>query len=72
MTNKKLELKKSQQYKHLKENVEKVFGIKSDEFISSVIGMIMKTIYYSDLNKKITMNKLKKAYQKMGIKEKKQ
>ena len=72
MTNKELELKKSQQYKHLKVNIEKVFGTKSDEFISSVIGMIMKTIYYSDLNKKITMNKLKKAYQKMGIKEKKQ
>ena len=46
MTNKELELKKSQQYKHLKENVEKVFGTKSDEFISSVMGMILKTIYY--------------------------
>ena len=71
MTNKELELKKSQQYKHLKENVEKVFGTKSDEFISSVMGMILKTIYYSDLDRKITKNKFDKAYQKMGLKEKK-
>ena len=69
MTDKELEQKKDLQYQHLKENVNKVFGRDSDEFISSVLGMVLKSISYSDLHLEQTKRILKTSIDKT-LKEK--
>ena len=62
MTNKELELKKSQQYKHLKENVEKVFG-KYGEDLLLVNLFKVQFKQFANGQKKSTIQNLRKIYQ---------
>ena len=60
-----LENKKSLQYKLLKENVDKVFGKSDEDFVESVLGVVLKSIHYNELHLEEVKRLLEKNIKKI-------
>ena len=65
MNNKELKNKKSSQYEMLKQHIHKVFGKSDEDFVESVMGVVLKTIHYNELNLEEVKRTLEENFNKI-------